>query len=42
MLAGSEITIQQMAPLIGLAHGPTLIVVRSEGDFAADPPLIPA
>ena len=41
MPSPTEITISQMARLIGLAHGPILVDVRTDEDFAADPRLLP-
>jgi len=37
----TEITVPQLARLIGLPQSPTLIDVRTDEDFAADPRLIP-
>jgi rhodanese-related sulfurtransferase len=37
----TEITVPQLARLIGLPHGPLLVDVRSDEDFAADPRLVP-
>lgn len=41
MAAPTEITVPQLARLIGLPRGPALVDVRSDQDFAADPRLIP-
>jgi rhodanese-related sulfurtransferase len=37
----TEITVSQLSRLIGLPHSPTIIDVRGDEDFAADPRLIP-
>ncbi|MGO4684548.1 chromate resistance protein ChrB domain-containing protein [Hyphomicrobium sp. 2TAF46] len=42
MPSPTEITVSQLTRLIGLGHGPALIDVRADEDFAADPRLIPA
>ena len=38
----SNISAEKLARLIGVPHGPALIDVRLDGDFAADPRFIPA
>jgi rhodanese-related sulfurtransferase len=37
----TEITVSQLSRLIGLPHSPSIIDVRGDEDFAADPRLIP-
>jgi len=37
----TEITVSQLSGLIGLPHSPTVIDVRNDKDFAADPRMIP-
>src|SRR5204863_1855037 len=41
MSSPTSISVDKLARLIGTAHGPALIDVRTEEDFAADPRLIP-
>ena len=41
MPSTTEITVSQLARLIGTPHVPRLLDVRTEADFAADPRLIP-
>ncbi len=41
MPSPTEITVPQLARLIGLPQGPLLVDVRSDESFAADPRLIP-
>ena len=41
MSSPTSISIDKLARLIGTAHGPALVDVRTEEDFAADPRLIP-
>src|ERR1700722_19461988 len=37
----TEITVSQLSRLIGLPHVPTIVDVRGDAEFAADPRLIP-
>ena len=37
----TEITVSQLSRLIGLPHAPTIIDVRGDAEFTADPRLIP-
>src|SRR3954454_13874843 len=41
MASPTSISIDKLARLIGTAHGPALVDVRTENDFAAPPRLIP-
>ena len=41
MPSTTEITTQQLSRLIGLAHAPTIVDVRIDEDYAADPRLLP-
>ncbi len=41
MPSTTEITVSQLSRLIGLPHSPTIIDVRADEDFAANPRLIP-
>ena len=41
MSSFNTISSEKLARLIGVPHGPALIDVRTEGDFAADPRFIP-
>jgi rhodanese-related sulfurtransferase len=38
----TEITVSKLSRLIGLPHSPTIVDVRSDEEFAADPRLIPS
>jgi rhodanese-related sulfurtransferase len=41
MASTTEITVSQLSRLIGLPNSPTIIDIREDGEFAADPRLIP-
>ena len=42
MPSPTEITVPQLARLIGLPNAPRLVDVRTDGEFQSDPYLIPA
>jgi rhodanese-related sulfurtransferase len=42
MPSPTEITVQQLSRLVGVPNAPTLIDVRTDEDYAADPRLVPA